>query len=360
MKKLYISHSSASSLASLAIAARVFSGIIIDSPDLGNSAWLCVILGTLLALSLPLMLTFVYKYSSSAAPIEHLPSGLRICTALLLAAILSFDAAVSAVFIVSSASYAALDTITTFYLLLPLFVLCAWCLSFNGDSIGSSARIWSRLLIGIILIISLILIPDYRPAWLTPLLGQGYPAIFRGAVRIAGWESLICTVFLISEPGTAREFRPRPVRVLLSGAGCAAFLLLVHGMLVPVLTTQESASRFARLDVLLANGRLALTLQLPLLVLWFISLFYQLLFDAFICAVTVQRAFPGLKKSICTAITVAAVAILSLTNLTRRSGNLSAAPLIFPAAGAIVVLCATFVIKKGGLENAQTVSADSD
>lgn len=355
MKKLKITYKSADSLATTALSARLFSGIVIDSPDLGNCAWISILLGTLLTFPIAWTVSNIHrsKLSSMAIPCIFRKSMFAVFGLLF-----AFNAAVTSTFIVSAASYAALDTITTFYLLIPLFAMSIWSLSFNGDSIGSSAHIWSRLLTAIIILISLILIPDYRPAWLTPVFGNGILPAINGAIRIAGWQSLACVVYLIAEQGSAQDDAPHPVRTLISGTVYAVILSLLFGMLTPMLEIPEASTRFARLDVLLANGRLTLALQLPFLILLFIGLFFLLLYDCFVSAAMIQKCFSAFSKMTSIAVSTAAVLAISLCGFTKRNYSLSAAPFIYLiTAVATAVYGILIFTNKRGEKNASAPSA---
>lgn len=354
MKTIRITDASAASLIGVSLAGRLLSGLLIDSPALGGSVWICLIAGTIPVVPLALLLNRMRRAGKSESILRSLPAPAARAAALLLAPVFAFDASVAVIMAATSASFAAIDSVTTFYLLLPLCALCLWCLSFNGDSMGSSARLLGRMLVGIAAVIALVVLPDYVPAWLTPVLGPGAPELVTGSARTAGWLSLALPVLLICEKGScAKPASFRSVRALLVPTSIVLILSLLQSMLAPVLLSPESAGRTARLSVLLANGRISLSLQLPLLILWFICLFYQMLSGAFLCAAMLQTLRPSWSKRTCSALAVLSIAALSLSSLPKRAGNLAAAP-VFYALISLLIIVLFFIQRRqrGGAKHA--------
>lgn len=352
--KLKISDGAASSLGMLAIAIRILFGVTIEMPNLYNSGWISVLLGGAMAMPLAFAAGQI-RARASLSPFalltESSPAVTRVFAALL-AAIAVWDAAISSDAISCSASYVALGSVSMLYLLLPQLLLCYWCLKCNGDAIGFSAGIWNRVLPWLLLIIVVIEIKQFRFQWITPALGPGIPSLIEGAVRVAGWLSLLTGTFLIAEKDGEKSLL-NPVR--LTGRCCliAALLVLLHGLMTPPLVYTEKQSRFFLLDTLLSNGRSTLSLQLPLMILWFIGLFLLLLFDVFFAAAMLQTALPKLKKRPCVLLVLAAITALSIFNLT--SGDLPnlTARWLYALHGAILLLSMAMMHRaKGGARHA--------
>lgn len=339
--KFRITDSAAAPLAVLAITARIFYGVVIDMTNLHNAAWLSVLAGGLLAF--PLM--FAAHRLREACPSSPVTTLSQRCAPLaralagVLALLSLYDAAVMARAIANSASYVALNSLPMFYLMLPQLLLCLWCLSTNGDAIGTAAGIWKRVLLALMVVVILLQFSAYRPSWLTPILGPGAADLLDGAVRVAGWISMLTGLLLIAERdphGKTRRFQP--IKTLTMCVLLAAALLLLRSMMTPPLFKGEESSIYFQLDTLLSNGRAPLSLQLPLVILWFISLLFLLLFDAFLFAAMLQTALPRFGKRLCIAITVVATAILALSNLVSRSTSQMVAEWLFVAQGTIVAL----------------------
>jgi len=321
LKTLFISESSAASLAAIAVTAKVFSGIILDCPTLYNSKWIAALLGGIFILPAAFA-TDQIRQKCPTSPFNETKPGYRTALSVLWAITFAFDAALTVVSIGASASYIAVGNVTTFYLLLPQFTLCIWCLFFNGDAIGNAARLFGHFLLIVIAITAIIALPKYRPNWLTPLLGPGAPTLAVGSLRCAGWYSILIPVFLLARNGSDHRAGHYPaVRSLCAASVLTAILLLLNSMLSPALLTGDEATRFSRMDSLLSNGRLPLGMQLPMIVLWLISLFFLMLFDAWFCAVMVQMASPRLKKTTHILIATALIVALSFSGLTNRNGN---------------------------------------
>lgn len=352
MKRLQITDTSAASLAIPATVIRVFFGTYIDSPDLFNSGWIAALGGGLLTLPLIVVLCKMRSRSDQGALIDRVSSPLLRIIAILFAASLTFDAALAVVCIGISASYIAIDNITTFYLLLPQFVLCFWCLTFNGNSIGSAAKVWIRILAAIIAIISIFILPKYRPAWLTPILGPGMSSLFMGSLRCASWYSIMIPLFLLSEKSDqAGASDALPIKSLALSTGISSLLLLLCGMLSPSQLHSSSVTRFSRLDTLISNGRLALGLQMPMIVIWFVGFFFLLLCESWISAAMIQKLVPKFRNNVCIVIAVAAIILLSFSSFCDRDGSRLSAIFLYPAYSIVIILCICSVFRNKGAHN---------
>lgn len=317
--KFQIREGAAASLGTAAVVARILYGVTIDLPWLYNSGWISVLLGGVLALPVALAAAQLRAASAGKSPLSAL-NARRPVLARLLAGMLmltaAFDATMAVDAIADSAGYAALDSVAKIYLLLPQLALCAWGLTLNGDAIGDSARICNRILLCIFVLFMLREIPDLCPEWLTPILGPGVPALLDGAVRVAGWLSLLAGLFLIAEPDVQHPANAiRPVSVMAIGGAIGMGLVLLHGMMLPALVRAEGFSRYFLLDTVLTNGRTTLALQLPKMIVWFGSLFFLMLSDSFLCAAMLQTVAPRLPRFVCIGIVTAGIAALALTNV---------------------------------------------
>lgn len=337
--KLRITGPSAASLVKLGVTARVIYGVVIDMPDLYNAGWLAILMGGLLTLPMAMAAGMVRKRldcSPAEALRQSAPHALHPLAGAL-ALLSAQDAAVVASGIAFSASYAALNSVAVAYLLIPQFLLALWCLRLNGDAIGSSAGLWNKVLPWLLLIVVLLEARDYRPAWLTPVLGPGVPKLLDGAVRVAGWLSLPIGLTLIAEPGERGDVRPwNPMKTLALSVGLSTFVCLMNSMMTPARLDSVASTRFYQLDALLSNGRTSLSLQLPTIALWFISLFYALLFDAFSCAALLETAIPRLNRRASVWITLIAVSLLTMSRFAEQRFILEAAWALYAASGVVL------------------------
>ena len=352
-----IRESSAASLCLAAVIARILYGMAIDMPEMYNSGWIAVLLGGVLALPAAFAAAKMRACSDRQAPMALL-AGQAPALARVLAAVLALSAAVDAALavdaIAGSAGYVALDNVAMIYLLLPQLALCAWGLALNGDAIGNSARICNRILACVFALFALCEAPDMCPAWLTPILGPGIPDLLDGALRAAGWLSLPVGLFLLAEPDEHPSGGMRPVAVVALGCAVGAALMLVHGMMLPPLVDAQAPSRYFLLDTVLTNGRTSLSLQLPKMIVWFISLFLRMLFGGFTCALALQAALPKLPRLACAALVVGAVGAMAISGFPSPQMAAALGRWLYAAqAGvALAAMAGLILTRKGGAAHA--------
>jgi len=351
--KIQIGEAAASSLILPAVTMRVYYGIAIDTPSVGNAGWLSALLGGLLALPFMLAVRQLRKQcaSSPVADVESSQAAKPLMVVFAFSA--AFDSAFITNAIAGSASYIALNAISLLYLILPQLALCLWCLTRNGNAIGTSAGVWNRILPLLMLIVVILQLPDYRPAWLTPIFGPGLPEIIDGAISTAGWLSLSAGLLLAAEnePGVPKP-RIRPLTGLLLCVGIAAFLLALRSLMTPTLPESTLATRYFRQDILISNGRASLSLQLPLTILWFMGLFYLLLYDALSCALMVQNIFPKLNRLPCLLITLGITIGIIVSGIGNRSAGQLISRWLFAAHGGTTALWMLVRFRKGGAAHA--------
>jgi len=328
--KLKISAGSADSFARLAVIARTVCGVVIDLPGLLNAGWLSILLGGLLALAPALCISCLRKC-------ERVNTPRPVRAAFFLIAI--YDAGVVSAAIADSASFMALNSTAAVYLMLPQLALCLFCLRLNGDALGASAGVWNRILPCLLLIVFLLQAADYRPEWLTPILGPGASTILEGALRAAGWFTLPTALYLAAEPEVCgQETQLHPIRTLFLCTAFAVLIALSFSMMTPALLDAKLTGRAFRLDALLANGRAGLGLQVPTIALWYVGLFYALLFDLFAAAVMLQKILPGQNRDACILLSIIIAGLLGASPLCKRNGALYAAGWLYAAQCTLLAL----------------------
>lgn len=316
MNKLDISRSNAINVATVAAISRVFFGTVIDSPELMNAGWISVILGSILATPIYICVEQITRYDSRSAyeRIDNSVLQKLLAAAFLINALL--DGGNSARGISNSASYVAFNHAIRFYLLVPLFLAMLWAVHCGGDAVGSSARLWRLISPAFILIIIIAQLNQYRWTWLTPVLGPGYIRIFKGAVDTAGWLSGLAGLLIMSNGMPKRKNGISYIPLMV--ATVVSLLIVLRQMMAPVLLTSQDRNRMLQLDFMLSNGRSPLLLQLPLIVIWFVSLFNLLVCDCFVSAAYIRRLFPRLNDLICGLAGIILTAALSMSYLTDR------------------------------------------
>lgn len=336
--KLRISPKPAAFSACAAMAARVFCGLSVDCVSPGYAAWLSAIIGA--ALSVPVLWMYGHVSVVGGRTARTAFQGFILAASLTGSAVTMAD-------IAQSAGYLALDRVAPAALLLPAALALFWCVTRNGDSIGYAAMIWARLFALLLLIVVILQSPYYRPEWLRPILGSGWSAVARNAVRAAGWFCTIGGIWIFREDGG--EGRSGKNAILLSCAvsgAIAALLLALHAMLAPAFYSGAALSWQLRLDALLTNGRTPLYLQMPMIILWYGGLFHLLGCEGFAAAMLLQQMAPRLDGRVCAGAVTLCASALELSGFT---GSRLLALLIQYQYIAAAGFCA-IVAARGGLQ----------
>ena len=268
-----ISPAAAKAAAFAAAVTRVFCALTLEDASLHNGAWLCALLGGALA-------------APTLCALAHLRRGMaswRVSGMILLPGSL-LSAASALGMLGHSASFLALDRLHTALLLLPLVPLVLRGLWLNGDAVGASARVWLKAFPWMLLLLLAVQFRYFRLDWLFPLLGNGGSCIIRGALRAAaGFTGCLSLLFFAEEAIDARE----TLRIHLAAVISVAALLAIHLMLMPA--SAAPLTRIERLDGLLTNGRVPVSLQLPMAITWFIPLIVLANVETLRCALILSH-----------------------------------------------------------------------
>ena len=296
--RLELSRSAATAGLLAALTARIFYGLALDTPEVMNAAWLAVPLGAVMAI--PVVWLMAKGRSRFMSGVLFLG--------------IALDAAAAVEWTAFSESCLAFDHTSPVLLMLPLLLAVARCAWLGGDAVGGAARVWARLFILLMVILALCQLPYYKTCWLAPWLGNGAGRIFRAALRVAGWQALLCgaAIETCKGPLSFRDVLP----CILIASGVAALLLALERMMSPV-AVGEAVTRQMRLDALLTNGRAPLVLQLPMIVAWFAGMLHLMAFETVAACALLRRA-TGAGEGVCIAlglVVVSALALMRVTNL---------------------------------------------
>ena len=305
--KLSVSRSAARSAAFAAVVARMFIGLALEQTGARNGVWLCPWFGALAALA---WLIGLDRLSQASVP-PRSPAALPLALALLTASFL--DSAMSACSIARTAGYLALDRIPLLLLALPACLAALWCAVKNGDTVGYGAMLWIRIFPALLLLVALLQVRHYRPQWLFPILGDGWDGILNAGIKTAGWIVPAASVMLVADPDPSPQPRRRIAWRLLAAAGAVSVLLLLASMMRP--TPLRPAGWLGRLDALLTNGRAPLSLQLPMIVMWFAAHLHLLACEIFACACLLQRLLPSLDGRVCAALVAVSAGLVACSRL---------------------------------------------
>lgn len=287
--------SAASALVAAALGMRMFWGLAVDFPFAMNASWLCPLLGLVIYLPLGFAINqaagmgpgSVWNNLTKAVPawIAHGLEGL-------LALLLVYDASVAVRLLASSSNLIALNNVTVHILVFPLTLVVAAVILLGGDAAGNSARMWLKILPLFALILLVVQAKSFRVGWITPILGGGLSSIINGGIYCAGCLSLASLSWVIAVPD-------RNKRGILA---YAVFASLVVSLLVLALHMSFPAminipfTRAARIELVLSNGRMSLSPQLLLDILWFGSLLQLISAEVVTAAAYLQTACKRLRR----------------------------------------------------------------
>ncbi len=331
----------------IAIAARLFCEMALLYPAAHNAVWLCPIAGLLLYLPFAFALQRAAALGNDSAwgNLEsRLPRFLSALILLILIALLLLDASAMMDVAAGTASFSIGDK-AVITLELPLAVLLALMVLLGPDAAGNNARIGLYILGFLLVILALTQIPIYRPGWIAPILGGGAPSILNGALRCAGSMALLSLPWLFAVPDRAR-FGP----TLWGSAACllASVLLLFLQMLSPTFVGTELL-RPARMEILLNNGRVAISLQFVYLIAWYGGLLHLLSAEAVTAACIIRRLLPGLKPWLVALLEAVGVFLLSGSERIQAFLAGNAVAWLFPLIGLLLLVSmAAAGLAKGG------------
>lgn len=300
--KLTVNRREAGSLAAAMLILRAFQYLALDSADYGNARWICALGG--MALALPVAALLARGRSRALYAV--------------LALLGAVEASRIAGTILETAEYCGLNALPPKLTLLMTLLGCFYAIGKAGAGIGNGARLWSMVFLTLAVLVLIAEVRHLEPLWLAPLLGPGPLKLLRGSVSCAGIYLGGFSVWLLADgPKSEHKFEPRP---LMLGGLVTTGLCLYLGMMAPA--ALEAADRVFRLDELIANGRASLSLQLPVVFLWFMGLIAALCGYGFLSAAALNRLLPKLDSRLLTFVSLAGVFALTGLNLPADIGGL--------------------------------------
>lgn len=343
----------AAPMVAAAIGMRMFWGMAVDFPFAMNASWLCPLLGLLIYLPLGFAINQVAKLGSGSvwthlsegvpAPIRHGLEGL-------FALVLLYDAAVAVRLLASSSNLIALNDVTVHLLIFPLAIVVAIVVLLGGDATGNSARIWIKLLPVFAVVMLFVQLKSYRTGWLTPVLGGGIGSILNGSIYCAGCLAMASLIWLPALPDRNR----RGILVYAAAASVVvSLLMLTQHMSFPAMINIPF-TRAARIELILSNGRMSLSPQLLLDILWFGSLLHLISAEVATAGVYLHLLWKKLPKWIEAILISAVVSIAAVYNPDWMMVSAEITRLLFPVIGGLIVSLMIFErLRKGMKKHAQ-------
>lgn len=332
----------------VAMVMRMYWGLSLDFCHPMNAAWMCPLLG--FAIYLPF--AFALRQAAllgEASPWENLtkraPAPVAAVIAAIFALLLLCDASASAGLTALSSNILALDDVSPRLLLLPLALVILCAVWLGAPALGNSARLWLRVLPLFVIVILLVQLGNYKLGWLTPILGGGVAAILGGGIYCAGCMALLSLPWLLAVPD--RRKGGLTLCAALSAA-LTAPLLLTQQLLIPAAVKTDFTTA-ARIDLILNNGRMTLSPQIILDVLWFGNMLYLISTEAVTAAELLRSVAPKLPLWTLAAGCALAVAGISALNGEQVQANPLMALNRFAALGAALALLMLIpLLRKGG------------
>ena len=266
-------------LIATAMIMRMYWGLSLDFPYPLNAAWLCPLVGLVIYLPFAFALrqTAVMGNSSPWENLSHrAPDAAMNVVAVGFALLLIYDAAATVQLTALSSNVLALNDVSPTLLILPLALVILCMVRLGADALGNSARLWLRVLPVFLIVILLVQYRNYRFGWITPILGGGTASILSGGVYCAGCMVLLSLPWLLALPD---RYGGRLLPWVALSAVAAALLMLSQQLLIPAMTGVE-LNTSARIDLILNNGRMTLSPQIILDVLWFGNMLYLISAEA--------------------------------------------------------------------------------
>ena len=297
-----------------AMIMRMYWGLSLDFQYPLNAAWMCPLVG--LAIYLPF--AFALRQASligDSSPWENLaarvPAPIMGLTAAGFAALLIYDAAAAAGLTAISSNILALDDVSPLLLLIPLALVVFCAVRTGACALGDSARLWLRMLPLFSVIILLVQLGNYKLGWITPILGGGIADILSGGIYCAGCMALTSLLWLLALPD-------RHKGGLLPWAALAAVVtsavMFSQQMLIPTMTKTDFTIA-ARIDLILNNGRMTLSPQIVLDVLWFGNMLHLISAEAVAAAEYLRTILPKIPIA-----PLAAACALAVCGVSAASG----------------------------------------
>lgn len=323
----------------VSLIIRMFWGLTISRCDALNAIWLCPLIGLVLYLPFGFAIKRIGALGNGS-PWEHLrghaPKALMTVVALVFSLLLLHDGALTARLTADSTNIIALNEVTPQVLVLPMGIVALLIVWLGMEASGNSSRIWLRFYALLGAIIFFIQIRSCNLGWLSPILGTGASSILRGGVYCASCMCLLTLPWLFALPDRYSHGLERP---LLTATAVATLLLMIQQTLAPALP-YPTFGRAERIELILGNGRLFLSPQIILDLLWYGNLLYLLSAEVGAAGVFIQMSFPRIPTWL---LGVACAGILSLAAATNHVSD----PLtnsVFPLTGGLLAMLMLFSI----------------
>jgi len=350
--KLYYNRGAAAAMIFGAGFMRLSWGLAVEFPSALNASWICPLLGFLICF--PLMLSIhqskrIGLQSLSEGNERTLPIPLLRLSQGIFALLLLYDAVNIVRLTASSSNIIALGDVTVHLLIVPLASVIGMAVICGPEAVGNSARVILHVLPAFILILLAVQIKNYRFNWLFPLLGSGPGSILSGGIYAAGILAILALVWL---PAAPDENAHSLIFYLFFCSAASSILLLCFQMGSPAMPKGDF-TQAARVELMLSNGRMSLSPQFLLNILWYGGQLLLIATETTSAAVYLKNFIPSLKPIVLAVLETTAVCCAAILNPGWMQHNARVVMLALPVISALFALNMIFAfIRRKGYQHA--------
>lgn len=306
---LVIKRSGAVRIAAAMSAGSIFTALYIDGYSLYmNSGWMCIVLGSLIALP---FISAVKKLGKKD-PDSYIWRTLCIVIALYMA----HTAAGITRLLINSVSYSNLQTVSPVLLSAIMLLACLYVNMKNASGLANAVKVCG---IAFLLLLSIILVSNlghmnYR--WLRPFGAADAGTLYRGSIYVAGSVTAAALIHMIAGEDDSSGG-------VLRGSIIGALIALVLSVYTSVMSPVDIASVHSRLqniEMLISNGRTSLGVQLPITLAWFLGYLLVLTSYCYSAALFMQNALRGQRPVVPSVMSAIAVFVFANCGLAESEG----------------------------------------
>lgn len=348
--KLYYNRGAAAAMVFGAGFMRLSWGLAVEFPSALNASWICPLLGFVICF--PLLLSI---HQSARTGLQSLfQSSERTLLSLLIrlsqgifSLLLLYDAVNIVRLTASSSNIIALGDVTVHLLIVPLASVIGMAVIRGPESVGNSARVILHVLPAFIVILLAVQIKNYRISWLFPLLGSGPGSIISGSIYAAGILAILALVWL---PAAPDENAHSLIFYMFFCSAASSILLLCFQMGFPAMPKGDF-TQAARVELMLSNGRMSLSPQFLLNILWYGGQLLLIATETASAAVYLKHFIPSLKPAVLAVLETTAVCCAAIFNPGWMQHTERVIMLALPVISALLALNMffAFVRRKGHL-----------
>lgn len=355
--KLKPERNNVSPLVVVALTTRIFWCMQLTFARAQNAAWLCPLVGFVFCLPFLFAMTQL-SCADSGILVANRKS--RVSNIIfngckfLIASILILDCAASMRILINMAGVMALSDATVATLELPLVLIIAIVVILGMNVTVYNARLWLRIVPLLLVVIIAVQFKAYNPSWIMPVLGGGIHELVSGGLLCAGYMCLL-TMLLPASQSKPCVNTKKAFGNTLSASAAASGLLLLHQMLTPAMPDLYLTDA-SRIETILSNGRVTISLQLLMIILWYGNTLQLITAEAAAGAACLRRTLPHIHIRYIAAFIALVTALTAYKQQILITSQYRYAKWLYPVLGAtVLVLMICTVFRKGARKACNSV-----